>query len=133
MWWFYSNSGSYWVESCSVVSRMAEIIFPSAGRKYDAHISRGGSEKSLFTTQKIDLYASIYSNFFCHLAWAPNIHLSWPKVHLPWFFKRKSTTSPTGQVRGYFHLPEPNSLGKRATVNVMACIYVIKKQCRVKI
>jgi len=41
---------------------MAENIFPSAGRKYEVHISQGASENSLFTTQKIDLYASMYSN-----------------------------------------------------------------------
>ena len=37
MWRFYSDS--YWVESYSVVcqgSRKAGILFPSAGRKYDA-------------------------------------------------------------------------------------------------
>ena len=40
---------------------MTEIIFPSASMKYDAHISWGASANSLFPTQKIDLYASIYS------------------------------------------------------------------------
>jgi len=39
---------------------MAKNIFPSAGRKYDQRISRVASENSLFTTQKIDLYASMY-------------------------------------------------------------------------
>ena len=42
---------------------MTENIFPSAGRKYDAHISRVASENSLFTTQKIDLCASIYGTY----------------------------------------------------------------------
>jgi len=41
---------------------MAENIFPSAGRKYDACISRVATENTLFPTQKIDLYASIYGN-----------------------------------------------------------------------
>ena len=39
---------------------MAENIFPSAGRKYDVRISRVASENSLFPTQKIYLYMSIY-------------------------------------------------------------------------
>jgi len=41
---------------------MGVNIFPSANKKYSAHISRGASGNSLFTTQKIDLYVSIYSN-----------------------------------------------------------------------
>ena len=43
---------------------MAENIFPSAGRKYDACINQGASENFLFTTQKIDLYSNIYG--MCH-------------------------------------------------------------------
>ena len=39
-------------------------MLPSAGRKYDRHISRVASENSPFPTQKIDLYASIYSIIF---------------------------------------------------------------------
>jgi len=39
---------------------MAENIFLSAGKKYDARKSRVASENSLFPTQKIDLYPSIY-------------------------------------------------------------------------
>ena len=41
---------------------MAENIFPSAGRNYVRHINRGASRSSLFTTKKIDLYASIYGS-----------------------------------------------------------------------
>ena len=41
---------------------MAENIFPTAGRKYDTYISQGASGNSLFPTQNIDLYASIYGN-----------------------------------------------------------------------
>jgi len=44
---------------------MAENMFPSAGRKYDARISRETSGSSIFTTQKIDLYAGIYGNYLC--------------------------------------------------------------------
>ena len=40
---------------------MAENIFPSAGKKYDSCISRVASDNSLFPTQEINLYTSIYS------------------------------------------------------------------------
>ena len=42
---------------------MVEKIFPSAGMNYVWRISRGASGSSLFTTKKIDLYTSIYSNY----------------------------------------------------------------------
>ena len=53
--------GSYSVESYRVVCQgWPKTSFPSAGRKYDMRISRVASENSLFPTQIIDLYASIY-------------------------------------------------------------------------
>ena len=51
--------GSYWVESYSV-GKDGQNIFPSAGRKYDVHISRVASENTLLPTQNISLCASIY-------------------------------------------------------------------------
>jgi len=42
------------------MSSMAQNIFPSAGRKYAAHVSRGASENSLFPPKRIDLTVSIY-------------------------------------------------------------------------
>jgi len=48
MWRFYSNSGSYWVESYSVVCRMAKNIFPSAVRKYDACMQSCVTQKNYY-------------------------------------------------------------------------------------
>jgi len=56
LFWFWLLLG--WILLCCA-SRMDENTFPSAGRKYDVHISQGASWNSLFPTQKIDLYASI--------------------------------------------------------------------------
>jgi len=44
------------------MSRRAQNILPSAGRKYDALISQGASENSPFPPPKIDLTTSIYGS-----------------------------------------------------------------------
>jgi len=60
---------------------MVEKIFPSAGRNYVGRIGRGATGSSLFTTKKVDLYASIYSktfigvNFSCFMPWNITHHM----------------------------------------------------------
>ena len=45
------DSDSYWVESYSVVCEgRPKNIFPSTGRKYEAHISPGASGNSLLVS-----------------------------------------------------------------------------------
>jgi len=76
MWRFYSDSSSYWVEPYSVKYGRKHISFSS--RKYDAHIIRIASGNSLFTTQNIYLYASIYgSSNLCFVEPLPSDMMMW--------------------------------------------------------
>ena len=43
------------------IPTLAKNIFPSAGRKYNMHISRGASGNPLFPTEKILTYTRLYT------------------------------------------------------------------------
>jgi len=70
MWRFYSNSGSYCVESYSLVCQgwPKTSFLQLVGNMTRA---KGASGNFLFATQQIDLYASIYSIY----SWYPDL---WP-------------------------------------------------------